>query len=111
MTKAKHIPLRRCVVCRCSKPQAELLRFYRSEAGWQLDAERRAGGRGAWLCKAETDGGPPSCHNVKFLGRFFRADAARVAQQLNTYYLETLASPTPAARSTTSALTHKPLEV
>lgn len=105
MAKAKHIPLRRCVVCRCSKPQAELLRFYRSEAGWQLDAERHAGGRGAWLCKGADK--PPSCHSVKGLGRFFRVDAARVAQQLNTYYLATLKNS--GASPATSA--HESLEV
>lgn len=79
MAKAKHIPLRRCVVCRNSRPQAELIRFFKDESGrWQLDKTRKSGGRGAWLCK-ET----PNCHKLKALGRFFRADAVSVAQELN----------------------------
>ena len=79
MVKAKHIPLRRCVVCRNSRPQAELIRFFKDESGhWQFDEARKSGGRGAWLCKDS-----PNCHKLKALGRFFRADAVRVAQQLN----------------------------
>lgn len=79
MAKAKHIPLRRCVVCRASRPQAELIRFYKNETGhWQLDETRKSGGRGAWLCKDNEN-----CHKLKALGRFFRADAVSIAQQLN----------------------------
>ena len=79
MPKAKHIPLRRCVVCRTSRPQAKLIRFFKDESGhWQLDETRKSGGRGAWLCKDS-----PDCHKLKALGRFFRADAVSVAQQLN----------------------------
>lgn len=72
--RPRHVPLRRCVACRRSRPQAELLRFVRDEAGrWQPDPRGRAGGRGAWVCRDE-----PACHTRKRLGRFFRADAARI---------------------------------
>ncbi|MDZ7705025.1 MAG: YlxR family protein [Trueperaceae bacterium] len=73
----KHVPLRRCVVCRQQRPQAELIRFVRDEAGqWQLDAGRKAGGRGAWLCHDE------GCHKPKKLARFFRAQAGRIHDTL-----------------------------
>lgn len=76
--KARHIPMRRCVVCRSSKPQAELLRLYQTSEGmWQFDLKKRAGGRGTWLCR-ET-----SCHDLKKLKRFFRADAERIASELS----------------------------
>lgn len=79
--RTKHVPLRRCVVCRQSRPQPELLRFYRDAAGaWQFDRERRAGGRGAWLCADKA-----ACRQRKPLGRFFRAQAENVAQQLVEY--------------------------
>ena len=74
--RKRRVPLRRCVVCRSSKPQHELLRLHRDEAGaWQFDLKRRAGGRGAWLCQDKA-----SCHRVKALRRFFKQDAERVAQ-------------------------------
>jgi uncharacterized protein len=76
MTKPKHIPLRRCVVCREALPQKELLRLYQKDGQWQFDLKRKAGGRGAWLCSKE------KCHEVKQLKRFFRNDAERIAQEL-----------------------------
>jgi uncharacterized protein len=76
MTKPKHIPLRRCVVCREALPQKELLRLYQKDGQWQFDLKRRAGGRGAWLCFKS------KCHEVKQLKRFFRNDAERIAQEL-----------------------------
>ncbi len=78
---SKHIPLRRCVVCRKALPQKELLRLTQQDTvgkdkAWQFDLKRRAGGRGAWLCLKS------KCHEVKQLKRFFRNDAERVAQEL-----------------------------
>jgi predicted RNA-binding protein YlxR (DUF448 family) len=74
----RHVPLRRCVVCRHSRPQAELLRFYQDEAArWRLDAARKAGGRGAWLCADS-----PNCHETKALKRFFKQQAESVHEQL-----------------------------
>lgn len=70
----KHIPYRRCVVCRASLPQAELSRFYRTTEGrWLADPARRAGGRGAWLCR--------ECANsasTKALRKFFGAQTDQI---------------------------------
>lgn len=77
--RQKHIPLRRCVVCRSQRPQAELLRFSKdSEGQWQFDESKKSGGRGAWVC---TD--KPACHQQKKLGRFFRAQADTISKQLS----------------------------
>ncbi len=81
-TKPKHIPLRRCVVCRDSKPQADLLRFVKGgEDQWQFDSsyalhKRKSNGRGAWVCKDS------SCHKEKVLKRVFREDAEPVFKAL-----------------------------
>lgn len=81
--KARHIPLRRCVVCRRQRPQAELLRFCRDPEGhWRSDPQGEAGGRGAWLCRDT-----PACQHVKNLRRFFRSEAVSVAAQLNAQTL------------------------
>ncbi len=76
MTKPKHVPLRRCVVCREALPQKELLRLTQRENAWQFDLKRKAGGRGAWLCLKE------KCHEVKQLKRFFRNDAEHIAREV-----------------------------
>lgn len=67
------------MACRRSLPQSELQRFRRDDSGqWLLDLGRRSsGGRGAWLCHA------PECRTNKGLGRFFRAQAARIAEELS----------------------------
>ncbi|MGL4609637.1 MAG: YlxR family protein [Trueperaceae bacterium] len=75
---SKHIPLRRCVVCRETLPQKELLRLSQRDGQWQFDLKRKADGRGAWLCFK------PKCHGSKQLKRFFRNDAERIAQELET---------------------------
>ena len=83
--RAKHVPTRRCTSCRRSRPQRELIRFYRDADGnWQLDATGKSGGRGSWLCRDTVD-----CQNLRTLGRFFRGQAVSVAQQLNSYLLST----------------------
>ncbi|MBW7916626.1 MAG: DUF448 domain-containing protein [Trueperaceae bacterium] len=46
----RHVPMRRCVVCRASRPRAELLRLVRIDEGYRLDPARRLGGRGTWVC-------------------------------------------------------------
>lgn len=76
MSKAKHIPLRRCVICRESLPQKELLRLVQKEGSWQFDLRRKAGGRGTWLCRKST------CHEVKSLRRFFKQQTEGVAADL-----------------------------
>ncbi len=76
--RPRHIPLRRCVACRRSRPQAELIRFVRQGEGWQLDQERRTAGRGAWVCADS-----PDCHTRKSL-RFFRSQSEAIASALAT---------------------------
>jgi predicted RNA-binding protein YlxR (DUF448 family) len=80
VARAKHVPLRRCVVCRRSRPQGELLRFYQEGETWRLDAARRAGGRGSWVCADQ-----PTCWELKRLRRTFRAQADAVHALLVAY--------------------------
>ncbi len=75
----RHVPLRRCVACRRSRPQGELLRFYQTDGVWRFDAARQAGGRGSWLC-ADSE----SCWALKKLQRTFRAQAGEVRALLET---------------------------
>ncbi|HEX7022297.1 MAG TPA: YlxR family protein [Trueperaceae bacterium] len=83
-SRPRHVPMRRCVACRQSRPQAELVRLCRDAAGdWQLDPERRAPGRGAWLCRDK-----PACQESKALKRFFRAQAGSVAEELARWRAE-----------------------
>jgi predicted RNA-binding protein YlxR (DUF448 family) len=44
-----HVPIRTCVGCRQRRPQGELLRCVIDAAG-VARVDRRAPGRGAWLC-------------------------------------------------------------
>jgi predicted RNA-binding protein YlxR (DUF448 family) len=53
MARPKQIPMRRCVVCRTSRPKAELVRWVRTPGGIAVDATGRAPGRGAYICAAE----------------------------------------------------------
>ena len=83
MSRAKHVPMRRCVACRRERPQGYLVRFYKSEAeGWQLDTaylerNRKSDGRGAWVCADN-----PECWRVKKLKRFFRGQTERLHEEL-----------------------------
>lgn len=50
----RHPPLRTCLGCRRTRPQAELLRLVRTPDGRvRPDHARRAGGRGAYVCRRE----------------------------------------------------------
>ncbi len=68
------------MVCRTSRPQRELERFYQAEGVWQHDPKRRAGGRGAWVC-ADNE----ACHKTKALRRTFRAQAETVSDLLQAH--------------------------
>lgn len=47
-------PVRTCLGCRRPRPQAELMRIVRTaDGGVEADLRRRAGGRGAYLCRRE----------------------------------------------------------
>lgn len=73
-SRDRHVPLRRCVMCRASLPKAELIRLVRADDGrYQLDAARRAGGRGTWVCRACAE--DPA---EKRLKQTFRGQAAHV---------------------------------
>ncbi len=76
--RKRHVPLRRCVVCRASKPQAEMLRLARHEDGtYEYDARRRLGGRGTWVCH-ECAAQAVKDENAKKLGRAFKGQAEQV---------------------------------
>ena len=93
MSRTRHVPLRRCVACRESRPKRELIRLVRAvgpgDAGWALDLRQRAGGRGTSLCPAcalaavrrdaarREDAG-----RLKGFRRAFRQDADAVASLL-----------------------------
>lgn len=105
MSRKRHIPLRRCVICRTQRPQAELLRVYRDADGlWQLDPSGKAGGRGAWLCRSET-----ACvgASVKQLTRFFRGQAERVHGCLQQYLQQPVSAPAPDRPSSTAEVNRK----
>ena len=51
--RPKHVPMRRCVVCRASRPKAELVRWIRTAQGVALDDVGKSPGRGAYICRSE----------------------------------------------------------
>jgi uncharacterized protein len=91
VNRPRHVPLRRCVACRESRPKRELIRLVRTGAagdagagGWALDLRQRAGGRGTSICPAcalaalRRDDAARS----KGFRRAFRQDADAVASLL-----------------------------
>lgn len=70
----RHVPMRRCAVCRDSRPRNALLRLVQDEGGaYRLDPNRKLGGRGTWVC--------PACAaepNEKKLRQAFRGQAQDV---------------------------------
>ncbi|HHY10092.1 MAG TPA: YlxR family protein [Firmicutes bacterium] len=49
--RRKHIPMRRCVGCRTSRPKNELIRVVRSPDGEvTIDPTGKKSGRGAYIC-------------------------------------------------------------
>lgn len=75
---AKHAPMRRCVLCRASMPQAQLIRLVQSGDAVRLDLTRKLGGRGTWVCR--------DCAvkaNDKRLRAAFKGQAPQVAQLLS----------------------------
>ncbi len=46
-------PMRRCIACRESKPQEELIRFVLKGQDPVVDTNGRAEGRGFYLCRSE----------------------------------------------------------
>jgi predicted RNA-binding protein YlxR (DUF448 family) len=70
--------MRRCVVCRASKPQAEQFRLVREGDAVSLDLTRRLGGRGTWVCRACA-----ATVDEKRLRQAFKGQAPQVAQLLS----------------------------
>ena len=79
-TAAKHVPLRRCVVCRSSLPQAELIRLVNSDQTVRIDSKRNLGGRGTWVCHDCANSA-----NDKRMRAVFKGNAPQVAQMLNQH--------------------------
>lgn len=50
MTRAKHQPQRRCVVCRQQTHKRDLVRIVRTSDGIFIDPTGRMQGRGAYVC-------------------------------------------------------------
>ncbi len=48
--RARHIPVRTCVVCRTSADKRSLTRLVRAETGVVVDPTGKLNGRGAYLC-------------------------------------------------------------
>ena len=71
MTARRDGPLRTCIGCRAIRPQTDLLRCTIGDAG-RIVVDRRAPGRGAWLC------GPACLDEAARRGRFERAWRQRV---------------------------------
>ncbi len=52
--KARHVPMRTCVVCRDKKPKQELLRVVRTPEGEvHVDLSGRLSGRGGYICSSD----------------------------------------------------------
>lgn len=76
-----HVPMRRCVLCRASLPQADLLRFVLDAGAYRFDERRRLGGRGTWVCRdcATT---AATADNDKRLRSAFRGQALNMRELL-----------------------------
>lgn len=79
LTRSTHQPIRSCVVCRERAPRHSLIRVAHLTNGYQLDLDKRLGGRGSWLC--HTCATTPS---PKRLARTFRQHTPNVIAQLHT---------------------------
>ena len=77
----QRIPIRTCLVCRARLPQVSILRLGKDPSGsWQLDPRRRMVGRGVYVCPSA------ACQTPKALMRLSRADAARLALELENHF-------------------------
>lgn len=52
MEKRKHVPMRRCIICRQSHPKRMLVRIVAlPQGGLKVDPSGKRPGRGAYLCR------------------------------------------------------------
>ena len=82
--RAKHIPMRRCISCRSSKPKEQLLRFFKdSNNTWHFDKSQKAQARGSWICNDSLD-----CYKSKYLKRYFGQSYNNILEEikLNTKF-------------------------
>ena len=75
---------RRCVACRCSKQQYQMLRIARINNQYLIDNNQKLGGRGAYVCQ------DASCINLtikkKLLNRSFKTNVdAQIYEKLGEY--------------------------
>ena len=54
MPEEKYVPVRKCIACRTSFPQKELLRIAVTKDGLLFDEYRRLPGRGVYICRNES---------------------------------------------------------
>ncbi len=47
----RKLPMRRCIACNTSRPQSELIRFTYNGSELKVDENKKAEGRGCYLCK------------------------------------------------------------
>jgi len=52
--RARHVPVRTCVVCRTAADKRALTRVVRTETGVVIDITGKLNGRGAYLCANDT---------------------------------------------------------
>lgn len=93
----KHVPLRRCVLCRASLPKAELVRLVRDVDGrFALDPTGRSGGRGTWVCRHCA--GDPADKRLKQAFRGQAADVRTLLAAIAEAPASAMAGGTPRAR-------------
>ena len=46
----KHVPMRKCIACNTSFPQEKLIRITLNGSELNIDEEKRAEGRGCYIC-------------------------------------------------------------
>jgi predicted RNA-binding protein YlxR (DUF448 family) len=87
--RARHVPLRRCVVCGERRSKPELLRIARRPDGEiEIDADPKTPGRGAYVCRtpeciAESADGSQICRTLKHaLSKEAAAELAALAERL-----------------------------
>ncbi|MDA0676551.1 MAG: YlxR family protein [Chloroflexi bacterium] len=82
--KARHVPLRTCVVCKEKKPKRDLLRIVRTPDGEVvLDSTGRANGRGSYVCGDAGHWGDPALRaklGYALTVRLDDADVERLSQ-------------------------------